>query len=634
MRETNNLKLNLLDEDDFVDITPINENTEKLDSEVTGAKVLLGQLGQETNAALAALTAKNSEQDTLIAELDENISALEQSAATKQSGFYSAQHSHSGTVHSLSVQDPPASGVYSVRFTATASFAEGDTLKLNGTPLPAVLTNGEALPDKLFTEGAVVCAEIGGGRAFFRAGGLGYNDELPVQPRYGVNIGVESGVATVLPEAVDRAHAGNLFVYKRGETAPSSPKDGTVVDLGKAAAIDITGLENDVKYTGRLFAYNSKKQLQTIYNERSFYPSDYAPGNYAVQLTENISPSYNHLVKYSDTGATEWTRLISDFIPGNSYTSTTTGCMGFSNKGELLLYRKPTETSSGNKQYTFSVTAVSPSGEGVVKRPTVAFSSPASVPMLNYGVDGYIYVTTWMTLDVYAGRATITIHKLNMDLELISSMDVKPYTKWMDNGPEQSWEVVDYQGRIYRPKEGKTTNALVRLSDAGDVEMEIEFPDGSTLNGPLVFSAKGDGFVANLSSPNIYYYAMDGTLLNTFNSLELFTDGTNYRYGGVHYRGTENVLISGIAYISGQSRRVDVCLVSITKDGIEKKISWSFNGPGNYAPLIKGMNLFKNDYNSSIFVDNSMSNDKKVHAVGAGGARIFSIPRGALHAHY
>ena len=65
-------------------------------------------------------------------------------------------HSKSGTTHALTGLSG-ASGILSCQFKATAAFAAGDTVTVDGTSYTTIrLSNGEEAEDNLFVSGAVV----------------------------------------------------------------------------------------------------------------------------------------------------------------------------------------------------------------------------------------------------------------------------------------------------------------------------------------------------------------------------------------------------------------------------------------------------------------------------------------------
>ena len=89
-------------------------------------------------------------------------------------GVHQLDYAKSGTVHVLTGLNG-ATGVLSCQFKATAAFAAGDTVKVDGTAYTIQLSNGETADDNLFVSGAVVAVilDTGAKKANFKAGGKG-----------------------------------------------------------------------------------------------------------------------------------------------------------------------------------------------------------------------------------------------------------------------------------------------------------------------------------------------------------------------------------------------------------------------------------------------------------------------------
>ena len=87
-------------------------------------------------------------------------------------GVHQLDYAKSGTVHALTGLNG-ATGVLSCQFKATAAFAAGDTVKVDGTAYTIQLSNGETADDNLFVSGAVVAVilDTGAKKANFKAGG-------------------------------------------------------------------------------------------------------------------------------------------------------------------------------------------------------------------------------------------------------------------------------------------------------------------------------------------------------------------------------------------------------------------------------------------------------------------------------
>lgn len=81
-------------------------------------------------------------------------------------------HSKTGTVHALTGLNG-AAGILSCQFKATAAFAAGDTVKVDGTSYTIKLTNGEDAEDNLFVSGAIVpcIVDTAGKTVNFKAAG-------------------------------------------------------------------------------------------------------------------------------------------------------------------------------------------------------------------------------------------------------------------------------------------------------------------------------------------------------------------------------------------------------------------------------------------------------------------------------
>ena len=104
-------------------------------------------------------------------------------------------HSKTGTVHALTGLNG-ATGILSCQFKATAAFAAGDTLTVDGTSYAIKLTNGEDAEDNLFVSGAIVsCIVDASGKTvnFKAAGGA----KLPAGTTAIVKIFTANGTFTV-----------------------------------------------------------------------------------------------------------------------------------------------------------------------------------------------------------------------------------------------------------------------------------------------------------------------------------------------------------------------------------------------------------------------------------------------------
>ena len=89
-------------------------------------------------------------------------------------GVHQLDYAKSGTVHGLTGLNG-AAGVIACQFKATAGFAAGDSVTVDGTAYTLKLSNGETAEDNLFVSGAIVpcIVDTAGETVNFRAGGGG-----------------------------------------------------------------------------------------------------------------------------------------------------------------------------------------------------------------------------------------------------------------------------------------------------------------------------------------------------------------------------------------------------------------------------------------------------------------------------
>lgn len=89
-----------------------------------------------------------------------------------QNAIWPLQYAKSGTTHQLTGLTA-VSGVVSCVFTATANFAEGDTVTVDGTAYTIQLSSGDAPADKLFVSGATVSVilDTAGKKVNFKSAG-------------------------------------------------------------------------------------------------------------------------------------------------------------------------------------------------------------------------------------------------------------------------------------------------------------------------------------------------------------------------------------------------------------------------------------------------------------------------------
>lgn len=132
-------------------------------------------------------------------------------AAANALGQYT--HIKSGTVHELTGTGD------NIRFVATADFAAGDTVKVNGTTCTASTMSGDALWTGFFKSGAVVVCYRTGNALNFSGGGLAAAEAAKITPenlKTGVSVTVNGKTVAGTFTADGTAAAGDMLLGKTG----------------------------------------------------------------------------------------------------------------------------------------------------------------------------------------------------------------------------------------------------------------------------------------------------------------------------------------------------------------------------------------------------------------------------------
>ena len=149
-------------------------------------------------------------------------------AAANALGQYT--HTKSGTVHELTGTGD------NIRFVATADFAAGDTVKVNGTTCTASTMSGDALWAGFFKSGAVVVCYRTGNALNFSGGGLAAAEAAKITPenlKTGVSVTVNGKTVAGTFTADGTAAAGDMLEGKTGyvngqKVTGSMPNRGAV----------------------------------------------------------------------------------------------------------------------------------------------------------------------------------------------------------------------------------------------------------------------------------------------------------------------------------------------------------------------------------------------------------------------
>lgn len=184
-------------------------------------------------------------------------------AAANALGQYT--HTKSGTVHELTGTGD------NIRFVATADFAAGDTVKVNGTTCTASTMSGDALWAGFFKSGAVVVCYRTGNALNFSGGGLAAAEAAKITPenlKTGVSVTVNGKTVAGTFTADGTAAAGDMLLGKTGyvkgqkvtgtipSKAAASYKPGTSAQTIKAAQY-LSG-EQTIEGDAALIAANIK----------------------------------------------------------------------------------------------------------------------------------------------------------------------------------------------------------------------------------------------------------------------------------------------------------------------------------------------------------------------------------------
>ena len=155
MEQTTNYQLKKPAASDYIAPDPFNENADIIDAELAKRALAADLTAHAGNAAIHVTAAQKTKWDGY-----ETVHTLTHSRSAP------------GRFHALTGLNG-ATGVLSCQFKATAAFAAGDTVKVDGTAYTVKLQNGETAEDKLFVSGALVSCIIdtAGKTVNFKAGG-------------------------------------------------------------------------------------------------------------------------------------------------------------------------------------------------------------------------------------------------------------------------------------------------------------------------------------------------------------------------------------------------------------------------------------------------------------------------------
>ena len=157
MEKTTNYQLNKPAASDYISPTPFNDNADIIDAELAKRPLNTSLTAHTGNANIHVTAAQKTKWDGY-----ETVHTLTHSRSAP------------GRFHALTGLNG-ATGVLSCQFKATAAFAAGDTVKVDGVAYTIQLSNGETADDNLFVSGAVVAVilDTGAKKANFKAGGAG-----------------------------------------------------------------------------------------------------------------------------------------------------------------------------------------------------------------------------------------------------------------------------------------------------------------------------------------------------------------------------------------------------------------------------------------------------------------------------
>lgn len=168
-----------------------------------------------------------------------------------------------------------ASGLVPCVFKADADFSFGDTFTMDGDTIAAVLPDGSGLEDGFFKAGTVLTGvyDTDNKTINFKSGGSDY-DTLPAQVSnfYATRDNAKVTLTWTNPDGTN--FSGVLILRKTGGY-PQRPSDGNRVYSGTAGTYVDTDVVNGTQYYYRAYAYNSKKQYQTLYCVATGTPVEY-----------------------------------------------------------------------------------------------------------------------------------------------------------------------------------------------------------------------------------------------------------------------------------------------------------------------------------------------------------------------
>ena len=179
-----------------------------------------------------------------------------------------------GTVYALSGLTV-ASGLVPCVFKADADYNFGDTFTMDGDAITVALPDGSGLEDGFFKAGTVLTGvyDTDSKTLNFKSGGSDY-DTLPAQVSNFYAARYNAKVTLNWTNPGDTNFAGVLILRKTGGY-PQRPSDGDRVYSGTGTTYTDTGLTNGTQYYYRAFAYNAKKQYQTLYCVTTGTPVEY-----------------------------------------------------------------------------------------------------------------------------------------------------------------------------------------------------------------------------------------------------------------------------------------------------------------------------------------------------------------------
>lgn len=232
------------------------------------------------------------------ADIQANTTSLSEKA--KQTdldavALYNATCTYASNVFTLTLVNVPTTlpSYFTVRVKMSNVWVDASTIKI-GTKTYAVV-------NAAFVQDEVVTINFDNNevspKAFFKSGGGGLTETLPQQVvTFTATAG--DGIITFNWTVSDNSYLSGFFlVYKQG-SAPVNVNDGVKIDITNIVTTSqqVTGVTNDLSYTGRIFPYNSKKQAQTQYKIATATPySGNIASNLAVGSKLTVG-SYNFII--------------------------------------------------------------------------------------------------------------------------------------------------------------------------------------------------------------------------------------------------------------------------------------------------------------------------------------------------